>query len=415
MLNFKTYKEKLHFSVNYYSIFLLVTFIPDFLGVSTDAIKYGFWVVKLLLACWIISKSKKSFFHFNRTETLFIIVFLIYAANIFIDVFVTPLRRFDSSSGSINFLGFLLILILAFSFRYDPDYHSEKSFWFFVTSLGAGLIIAYFHAIENHKLDVHNVRYDANTTVNSIWYGQMGCALALAAIYGFVNYKKKLIRGFLIFLFLLGMLSIAKAGSRSPIVVLAGVSIFFFMAKLGKLNGIIIICLLTGFLFLFMDPILDLLTSMGSSLAVRLKSIFSADGSSGRNIIWGNVINIISQSPIVGVYYLVPTGTGAGMYPHNFFLEVFMATGFLGGVPFMFLIFISITKSYKLIQMKHPSSWIIILYLQIVVFGMFSTGLYSSQDFWCLLFYIVSMKMYIDKASPKPTLRPSHQSSLQIQ
>ncbi len=414
MLDLKTYKEKFHFSLNYYSIFLLVTFIPDFTGISPSIIRYGYWLVKLLFACWVINKSKKSFFHFNRYETLFLIVFFIYAANIFVDVFLFPLHRFSSTVGSINFVGFLLILILAFSFRYEPAYHSEKSFWFFVLSLALGLIIAYFHAFENHELDNHNVRYDANTTVNSIWYGQMGCALALAAIYGLINYKKKLVKVFLIFSFLLGMFSIAKAGSRSPVVVLAAVSMFFFMAKLGKLKGIIIICVVIGLLFIFIDPIMDLLASMGSTLAVRLRSISPSGGSSGRDVIWENVLNLISESPLLGVYYLVPSGSGAGLYPHNFFLEVFMATGFLGGVPFMILIIISIIQSYKIIKMKHPASWIIILYLQIVVYGMFSTGLYSSQDFWCLLFYILSIKIYVDKNSPKTHLIPSAQPSLQV-
>jgi glycosyltransferase involved in cell wall biosynthesis len=68
MFSFKTYKEKLHFSVNFYSVFLLINFIPDFLGISGNIIKYGYWGIKLLLAWWIINKSKRSFFHFTRTE-----------------------------------------------------------------------------------------------------------------------------------------------------------------------------------------------------------------------------------------------------------------------------------------------------------------------------------------------------------
>jgi O-antigen ligase len=413
-MNLKSYKEKFHFSLNYYSVFLLIFFIPDFTGASVTAIQYIYWIIKLLFACWVISKSKKSFFHFSRAETLFLIVYTIYAVNIFVDVFIFPRHGFGSKSGTMSFIGFLLNLILAFSFRYEPEYHSEKSFWFFVLSLAVGLIIAYFHAYPNLTLDPGHVRYDANSGVNSIWYGQMGCALALAAIYGFINYKTKIIKGLLIFLFLLGMLSIAKAGSRSPIVVIVGVSVFFFMAKLGKLKGIIIICVLAGLLFIFIDPILDLLTSIGSSLAVRLRSMFSEEGSSGRYVVWLNVLNIISESPILGAYYVVPSGMGAGMYPHNFFLEAFMATGFFGGVPFMFLIGTSVIQCYKIIKTNHPASWITILYLQIIIFGQFSTALYSSQDFWCLLFYILSIKIYIDKNAPKTHLRPSSQPSLQI-
>jgi O-antigen ligase len=116
------------------------------------------------------------------------------------------------------------------------------------------------------------------------------------------------------------------------------------LAKLGELKGIIIICVLAGLLIIFINPIIDLLTAMGSNLAVRLTSMFVEGETSGRDIIYKNVLDIIKQSPIVGVYYIVPSGPGVGMYPHNYFLEVFMATGFLGGTPFMILIFISLVK-----------------------------------------------------------------------
>lgn len=411
LIRLKEYKERYHFSVNYYSLWLLITFIPDFFGLDNNLIRFLYWGVKLLLACWVIAKSKSSFFFYNRNEALFIFVFVIYTADIFIDVFVTPLHKFEGSAGAIDFIGFILIIILALSFRYDPSYHSEKSFWFFTLSLTTGLIISYFNAIENHKLDVTNIRYDANTTINSIWYGQMGCALSLASLHGFIKYRKTQLKIFFIVSFLIGMLSIAKAGSRSPVVVLALVMSFYFIAKLGGLKALIILCILGSLIIIFINPIVDLLTSMGSTIAIRLTHMVEEGEGSGREVIYQKVLNIIYQAPILGSYYLIPSGPFAGMYAHNFFLEVFMATGLLGGIPFTILIVISLVKSFRLIRVAHPASWLIILYLQILGYGMFSTGLYSSQDFWALLFYMMSMKSCPKRVSRKLFLQSSINSS----
>lgn len=402
-LSLKTYKEKFHLSVNFYAIFLLITFIPDILGIEATIIRLGFWGLKFVLAAWIILRSRRILFDFTRWESLVLIVYLIYGINIFVDVFVNPLPIIKGNAGVMDFLGFWVIIVLLLSFRYDPAYSSEKSFWFFIIPLSAGLILAYFFAIENHKLDTTNVRYDANSTVNSIGYGQMGCTLSLVSIFGIISYKKAALRVLFLITFIIGMVSIAKAGSRSPVVVLVMVMAFYFMARLGSANAIIILCIVGGLIFIFLNPILDLMTSMGSNLAVRLTSMVENQESSGRDLIWKNVINIISESPIFGAYYVVPSGLGKGYYPHNFFLEIFMGTGVIGGVPYMILVFVSVTKCYKLIQINHSSSWLIILYLQMIVFGMFSTSLYSSQEFWILIFYVMSIKIFEKKKVRRPS------------
>ncbi|MBA3285875.1 MAG: O-antigen ligase family protein [Nitrosopumilus sp.] len=115
--------------------------------------------------------------------------------------------------------------------------------------------------------------------------------------------------------------------------------------------------------------------------------------SSGRDQIYKHTLNIINESPIFGAYYVIPYGLQQGSYPHNFFLEAFLATGVVGGVLYVCLVFYSIYKCYNLIKQDHGSSWILLLYLQMICFGMFSTGLYSSQDFWILLFFVFSINL----------------------
>lgn len=390
----KLYKERFHFSVNFYSIFLLITFLPDFVGINAMGLRLAFWGVKVLLAFWIIASNRKILFNFSRWENLILIIYLIYGVNIFINVFINPLPITKGNDGVIDFVGFAVIIILMLSFRFDSAFSSNFSFLFFAVTLTLGLVIAYFHAIPNYTLDFNHVRYDANSTVNSIGYGQSGCALSLISIFGIINYKKGWMRILFAIAFIIGMLSIAKAGSRSPVVVLIVVMTFYFMARLGSINGIFIIGIIGLLMFLFIDQIVEIMSLVGSDLADRMVSMVQNKESSGRDEIWTNVIHIIQASPIFGKYYVVPTGTGSGLYPHNFFLEIFMGTGVIGGIPFIILIFYSLSKSYKLLHVKHPSTWIIILYLQMIFFGMFSTSLYSSQDFWTLVFYVVSIRQF---------------------
>ena len=390
-ISYNTYKEKYHFSVNLYSIFLIVTFIPDIVGIDNSLVKYLFWVVRLSLALWIIYKDYRSVFRLSLFEFLFVILALIYTTNLFIDVFLDPIPALKNS-GVTDFVGFCIGIILAFSFRYDPAFHSESSFQFFWVSLTFGLIVAYFLAVENVQFDVSNVRYDANSTINTIMYGQTGCALALVSLFGFIHYKKGLVKILFALTFVVGLLSIAKAGSRSPVVVLALVSIFYMIARLGKVKGLLILSTVVGLILINIKAIIGLLSSLGSSLAIRLTSMIQEGETSGRDVIYSNTLSIIQESPIFGSYYLIPKGIGAGGYPHNYFLEVFMATGIVGGSIFLALVLYSVYQSYSLIKSRHFSSWIVVLYLQILVYGMFSTGLYTSQDFWILLFYIGSLK-----------------------
>ncbi|MEO6221494.1 MAG: O-antigen ligase family protein [Ginsengibacter sp.] len=382
--------------MNFYSLFLLVTFIPDFLNIDNTLIKNGYWVCKILLAWWVLFKEQRTAFHFNGEQKFFLFVCFIYALNIYIDVFLAPLPKVLShTTGSMDFIIFCVGILLTLTFRYDGTFDSDRSFRFFWISLSIALILAFHFARLTPRLllfDESSLRYDANSTVNTINYGQAGCALCLISIYGFIFQKKRFLKFLCFATMLLGFLSIAKAGSRSPVVVFACVVIFYFIARLGKFKGILVFSMAALLVFLFLNQILELLKLMGSNIGDRLVNIVAEQDTSGRDAIWSNVVDIIKNSPVFGAYYLVPSGIGVGMYPHNFYLEAFMTTGVIGGIPFMILVFITVAKSYKLLKIEHQTSWIVLLYLQILVFGFFSTSLYSSQDCWILMFFILTIK-----------------------
>lgn len=390
------YKRRYHFSVNFYSLFLIITFVPDVLGVNPAPVKYSYWFIKIILACLVIVKDKRPLFNFSQLEFLYFLLVLLYAVIIFADVFINPeplLSREDSfiASGVVDGLGFCLGVVIAFSFRYDPLYSSESSFEFFWISLAVALVLAYFLSFESFDLDVVNGRFDANSTINSIMYGQTGCAMALISIIGITNKKALRRRILFILTFILGIISIGKAGSRSPLIVLSLVSMFYFVARVGMFKTMLIVITVCGLIIAFISQIITFLQSIGSSLIPRLTSMIFENDSSGRDGIYANTLNLIKESPILGSYYLIRSGVGAGSYPHNFILEIFMATGIIGGIPFLCLLMITIYRAFIIIKNRHQSTWIVILFLQVIVYGMFSAGLYTSQDFWVLFFFMISM------------------------
>ncbi|MFD2245105.1 O-antigen ligase family protein [Pontibacter ruber] len=403
-LDLKYYKETLHFSINFYSLFLIATFIPDLFYVDNSLIKNFFWGLKILLACWVIYRRAFEHTSLRSEEVLFFILAFVYIANLYIDIYLDPLYFITTADGNLDFAGFCLGILIAYSFRYDPAFHSSKSFFFFWITLTAGLVLAYFFAIENLSIDANNVRYDANSTINTILYGQAGCALALVSVFGMVDKKNKVLKVLFLLTFFFGLVSIAKAGSRSPVVVLFVIGVFYFLARLGAVKGLIYFGLIITLLLLNLENIAALLESMGSSLGTRIVNILVEGDTSGREILYNETIDLIKESPLVGVYYVIPSGMGFKSYPHNFFLEVLLATGLLGAIPFIILVCKSLIKSFNLLKDKHESSWMVIIYLQIIVYGMFSTSLYSSQDFWTMLFFIVSLK-YVAVKGPTPLVK----------
>lgn len=406
---YKIYKNKVHFPLNFYGIFLLVTFIPDIIGLPSSLITNGLWLVKVILASWIIVKHHKKIYHLNWQEKLYIFVAFVYFLNIFIDVFWST---YPMAFGKpMDLFVFFLSILIALSFRLDPAFYSKSSFQIFLFTLSLGLFIAFFLAKESPPPLIG--RYEANSVVNSINYGQMGCSLSIIALYGFFNKPFKYSKIIYPFLFILGVVSIMKAGSRSPVVVLLLVSIFYFFAKSGFLKGLFVIGCSLIVLWFSLGFIIEIAESLGSSLITRLLSAIETGETSGRDAIYANAISFFNESPLFGYYYLIPSGPGKGGYPHNFFIEAFMTTGFVGGVPFVGIIILAVYKSFKFLKQEHASGWIILLFLQILVFGMFSSSLYSSQDFWALCFFILSMPASIlNKKRKLPTTSKDKQLSL---
>lgn len=390
---YNTYKRKYHFSLNFYSLFLLITFIPDLIGMSASIFTNGIWLLKAIGAVWLVYRFIPGIYILRWEEKLFLFVVFIYFLNMCIDIF---LQSYPIGIGSpIDLIGFVLSILVALSFRYDYSFSSHNSFYFFVITLSLGLIIAFFLAEPSPAPLIG--RFQANSTVNTINYGKMGCALSITAIYGYMNFTFKYSKILYPVLFILGVLSIMRAGSRSPVAILLAVIVLYFLARSNFIKGLLVTCIALLIIWLSLDVLIELSNAIGSDISIRLLSAVENGDTSGRDKIYSNVLNHIKESPFLGEFYLIPSGIGKGYYPHNYFLEVFMTTGLLGGIPFVAMVILSLKKSYQLLRYKHPAGWIVLLFLQVFIHGMFSSALYSAQDFWGLCFFVLSINVVFKK------------------
>jgi O-antigen ligase len=395
------YQRNIHFAVNFYAVFLVITFIPDIVGVPPALITYPYWGLKILLALLIIyyCPVKQHFKH----EFLYFLVVGIYAVNIFING-CNPPTSWRENNAFFDLSLFIVGIVIAFSFRDNPLYYSEKSFKYFWTILSVGVMLAIGLGKQS---EVEITKYDANSIINSIVYGNSSVTLALVSLWGFINFKVKnrrnMVRLLFTITFFIGFVGVLKAGSRSTLLIAAFVIVFYLFAKLGSIKGILSACLLAAAIYMLLPQINLLSERVDSGIFSRVEDTIEEGKTNGRDVLYLEALREIEYSPIFGSYYQLSSQGHSFGYPHNYILEAFMTTGFVGGIPFLILLTISLSKCYRLIKTNHPATWIVIVYLSTFILGMFSTALYNSETFWILLFFILSIKQY-DKSSSCPRL-----------
>ncbi|HXG70776.1 MAG TPA: O-antigen ligase family protein [Gemmatimonadaceae bacterium] len=137
----------------------------------------------------------------------------------------------------------------------------------------------------------------------------------------------------------------------------------------------------------------------------ELADVREEDSSYFRAVLWNNAINQFHQSPL----------TGSGLeeeeyhsYPHNLVIEALMATGIAGGACFTIAALLAVRRSYHLIAIEHSHAWIGMVFVNYLVFGMFSSAIYNSFQYWSALAAVFAVPLRVAAASPaawRPHLR----------
>jgi O-antigen ligase len=80
-----------------------------------------------------------------------------------------------------------------------------------------------------------------------------------------------------------------------------------------------------------------------------------------------------------------------GDYPHNLWIEAFMATGVVGGVAMLVVTLKALKACMLVIKTQRQGAWVGLIFLQYLVAGLFSGAIWGSTAFWCFAVGTVSL------------------------
>ncbi|RST26689.1 O-antigen ligase family protein [Chryseobacterium lacus] len=121
-----------------------------------------------------------------------------------------------------------------------------------------------------------------------------------------------------------------------------------------------------------MPLVIFILDATGSALLERTTDATQGD-TSGRDVLWSEALAEFWRNPILGGMIEV-----SGIYPHNIFIEVLMATGILGGILIGLIIIKTIRTGIILVKINPAFIVAVLLTLNGLILQFFSGALWTS-------------------------------------
>ena len=302
---------------------------------------------------WLIY-SIKSYISFTRDS--YEVLFQLSFTEIYIRIFV------------IAFIPSIALLFINYR-KVDMFMVGKGLFYMLLVMLTLNLIYAAVMPYHIQILYIFSIYY--------ISYGHLGTSLVLISLF-FLLFKPKELPFYLVLCgFLLGITTVIIAGARSPFLALMIVIPYLLIIKKDyKLIVVFIILLLLSVGSIYI---------LGKNVNFEMMFVdrtylwlFEGDNSL-RTPLFERSLAIFKANPIFGGR----THYENGMYPHNIFLELLMATGIVGFIIYI-LKFIPVIKNFKIFSYRIINSYHILffaLFLQYFVLCSTSFTLYSVPEF----------------------------------
>ena len=247
-----------------------------------------------------------------------------------------------------------------------------------VSVLILAIFVNVFSVFNNIKLATQGslLRLNANQILNSITYGQTGVILIIMA---FTSIMKKDLKFKYLYLILvaLGVLNVALASSRGPVIELFFVLIFFILINFRRVKANLAIILLlvitiavyfSNYLYIFNSVILRIKTTSGNE---ERPVLFEES--------WHNFV----ENPYLGSNVI-------GEFAHNIFLGSLEALGICGGVLMVVIYFNAVREAIALVKID-STNWVSLLLVMQLVAALVSGSIWNGLLFWALLPFIANL------------------------
>ena len=299
---------------------------------------------------------------------------------------------------------FCMCVIPGINFLFLEKFSSIKYIYVAWISLALIIIPSLFKDIHTSSQFSEQGRL-ATAAINPISLGHYATSVSLISFYiilnksSFHNKLPSITNHTLVYLttFATGIVITFLAGSRGPLLALLICSVLLLTSCQLK-NKISNYTLWALILLLVLFCVSNTFIGKENLLLNRLLStgddLDGAD-SQTRGYVYYMAIQLFLEHPIIGFGLELPNAEG---YPHNLYLESFLAIGVSGGLIFIIIVTYTLMVSIKLIFAKSSQwQWIGVLFIQYFIGGCFSGALYGSSSFWYFLFAILGIYGSLEK------------------
>lgn len=355
--------------------FQLISSLPEVVGVDSRVVTVPYRFFYLIICVLTISHFKWEKKINKFFVPIFVFIFLyflrsVYESIYYYDIVKSVLVDFWLFTYVVCFLPMFPLLIKVNLVTLNRTKLVLFIIAIFVNILG---FINNYGAFNDQNL---GRRFIGNEILNQISYGQTGVILVILCLSYF--YNQMLFRKLLLLpLIGLGLMNLALAGSRGPMIELSFALVFFVIInfkKIGAFKLSLILLFFIGLGIYFSDYLIVFNTVLDR---LQETSFNQGSGSEERYFLFKEAWEQFFANPIFGYRQI-------GVYPHNLILESFMALGIFGGLLMIYITIIALRNCFVLIKIE-STNWIAMIFL-IHIIGTFISGtIWNSFEFWSLL------------------------------
>jgi len=234
-------------------------------------------------------------------------------------------------------------------------------------------------------------RFRIGNTLNPIAVGHVGALLITQAFWYFM-FQERSSRRFgaiiLAIFAIVGAYILLVGNSRGPLIAAVCCLIVMTIALRArkKASALLVLAAATSLLspaMLYLEQNTDIAVYsriFGQSIAGQAES-------SMRLALYKSALQLAESSPFIGSTFEDPTTRS---YPHNIFVELYMATGIFIAAGLVIVCAALCVRSIKLLQQRSKASWSGVLFIQFLVGAQFSSAFYSSTYFWCAVGLVIA-------------------------
>lgn len=380
-----------------FPVFVTLSLIFGF-NTSDGSIFYRFLVVFFSLLVILLQIKKLPKLKLNAL-TLF---FILYSVRIVYDLSLKGITTsyIETSKIYLFYFGGIILPAIAISFM-NINFNKLNQLIFHISLIQCffvayGLYLLYgfdiLSLLSDRYLFTSSEINDGNgSPLNPILVSRSGATLFALLFVNILFNKVKLKSIVSLISFILSFSLILLGGSRGPLIACVLILIFslFYYYK-ESINKNIIYGFLIFLLMYFGINYLINNYSESIGLVTRINdSLLNSSGFTfGREEHFKSAFNQFLNNPIIGDKIF---DNHSNFYPHNLFLEAFMALGLFGGSLFLLFIF------HKLIYFSEKKSFInlYILFSMFTLFSCTSGAIWNSIEFWIIAF-VVGQKSFYD-------------------